>query len=118
MNISPSYYNELNNLNQDSKITIKDFIIDNNFTAHIDVTFIILGVDERNLLISNQKEYLIETVSDNKSEFTAFGDNSTVVIDVKSQLLVKEIIWTLNRADSIKNFNDILNYSYSIMKKV
>jgi|688.fasta_scaffold00882_45 hypothetical protein len=114
MNISPSYYNELNNLNQDSKITIKDFIIDNNFTAHVDVTFIILGVDERNLLISNQKEYLIETVSDNKSEFTAFGDNSTVVIDVKSQLLVKEIIWTLNRADSIKNFNDILNYSYSI----
>ena len=114
MNISPIYYNELNNLNQDNKISIKDFIIDDIFNAHVDVTFIILALDERQLLVSNNQEYLIETVSDNKSEFTSGGENSTHIIDVKSQLLVKEIIWTLNRVDSIKNFNDILNYSYSI----
>jgi hypothetical protein len=112
MNISPMYYNELNRPN---KISINDFIINKNLIAHIDATFIVLDCYERQLIINNAyKEYLIETTRINKQPFISGGIDSIRTIDVPSQLLVKEIIWTLNRADSIYKFNDILNYSYSI----
>ena len=115
MNISPYYYNKLNKYNQDNKISIKNFIIDDIFDAHVDATFIVLDCYERQLILNNNyKEHLIETVISNKYPFTSGGNDSIRLIDVKSQLLVKEIIWTINRADSIENFNDILNYSYSI----
>ena len=111
MNVSPSYYNTLHN----NTISIKNFILDDNFIAHVDATFIVLDCYERQLIINNSyKEYLIETTSITKTSFVAGGNESIRTIDVKSQLLVKEIIWTLNRVDSIDKFNDILNYTYSI----
>lgn len=111
MNISPMYYNQLYKTN----ISIKDFILDNNFIAHIDATFIVLDCYERQLIMDkNYKEYLIETTSVKKLSFISGGIDSIRIIDVPSQLLVKEIIWTLNRADNIDKFNDILNYSYSV----
>ena len=113
MNISPSYYNDLYSPNH--KISITDFILDNNFIAHIDATFIVLDCYERQLIIDNAyKEYLIETTSITKTPVISGGNDSIRTIDVNSQLLVKEIIWTINRNDSINKFNDILNYSYSI----
>jgi hypothetical protein len=113
MNISPSYYNDL--YSPSHKISITDFILDNNFIAHIDATFIVLDCYERQLIINNAyKEYLIETTTIIKTPVISGGNDSIRTIDVNSQLLVKEIIWTINRNDSINKFNDILNYSYSI----
>ena len=115
MNISPSYYNTLNKLNQDNKISIKNFILDDNFNAYVDATFIVLDCYERQLILNNNyKEYLFETTISTKTPSISNGKDSIRVIEVNSQLLVKEIIWTINRADSINNFNDTLNYTYSI----
>ena len=111
MNISPSYYNNLHN----KKISIEDFIKDKNFIAHVEASFIVLDCYERQMIINKATiQYLIETISINKDITMSGGENSIRMFDLKSQLLIKEIIWTLNRADSIDKFNNILNYTYSI----
>ena len=111
MNISPSYYNTLYN----KKISIEDFIKDKNFIAHVEASFIVLDCYERQMIINKATiQYLIETISINKDITMSGGENSIRMFDLKSQLLIKEIIWTLNRADSIDKFNNILNYTYSI----
>jgi hypothetical protein len=114
MNISPAYYNIFNSNN---KISFNDFILegDDKFIAHVDATFIVLDCFERQTILNNSiSEVIIETVKINYDKFISGGNDSIRIIDVKSQLLVKEIIWTLNRADSIDKFNNKLNYSYSI----
>jgi hypothetical protein len=113
MNISPTYYNTINS----NKISFNDFILDSDdiFLAHVDATFIVLDCFERQTILNNSiAEVVMETVTINKQSVISGGNDSIRIIDVKSQLLVKEIIWTLNRSDSIDKFNDILNYSYSI----
>ena len=115
MNISPSYYEALHN----KKITFSNFLNKNRnedlFIAHIDATFIVLDCYERQLILNKATtEYLFETVSIRKTSFDSKGEDSIKIIKIESQLLVKEIIWTLNRTDSIDKFNDILNYTYSI----
>ena len=116
MNISPSYYNNLPN---NKKISFSDFIKkdEDKFIAHVDATFIVLDCYERQLILNKATtEYLFETVSIMKTSFSSGGNDSIRTIDANSQLMVKEIIWTLNRTDSIDKFNDILNYTYSIPK--
>jgi len=111
MHISPKYYEKLYN----KKISITNFINDDIFTAHIEATYIVLDCYERQTIIDKANiEFLIETLTINKDKFISGGDNSITLINVPSQLLVKEIIWTLNRSDSIYKFNNICNYSYSI----
>ena len=59
-------------------------------------------------------EFLIETLTIKPDAFMANGNDSIRLIEIKSQLLVKEIIWTLNRSDCIDKFNNINNYTYSM----
>jgi hypothetical protein len=112
MHISPNYYNELYN----KKISISDFAKkDLNFFAHIEATYIVLDCYERQMILNTSiTEYLIETVSQKKDTLSSGGENSIRTIDVSSQILVKEIIWTLNRKDSVEKFNNICNYTYSV----
>ena len=110
MNISPNHYNDIHNEN----ISITNFILSNNFFAYVESTYIILDNYERNLLInSSMNEYLFETMI-LTTDIINGGTNSIRTIDVKSQLQIKEIIWTLKRKDAVDNFNDYFNYSYSI----
>ena len=112
MHISPKYYYELYN----KKISISDFAKkDLNFFAHIEATYIVLDCYERQMILNTSiTEYLIETVSLKKDTLSSGGENSIRTIDVSSQILVKEIIWTLNRKDSVDKFNNICNYTYSV----
>jgi hypothetical protein len=114
MNISPRYYNELYN----KKISFANFIKrgEDIFNAQIEATYIVLDCYERQTIIDKANmEFLIETVKIIPADkFTSSGYDSIQLIKVDTQLLVKEIIWTLNRADSINKFNNICNYSYSI----
>jgi hypothetical protein len=113
MHISPTYYNLLNN----TKITINDFIINNSVDVYLELTYIVLDTDERNSIkptITPIRQYLIETPTINTQLFQSGGNESIRNIDINSQLLVKEIIWTLKRVDSMEKFNDTLNFTYSI----
>ena len=111
MNISPSYYNTLYN----KKISIVDFIKDKNFIAHVEATYIVLDCYERQMIINKAIiEYLIETTSITKDITISGGENSIREVKLNTPYLVKEILWSLNRADSIDKFNNILNYTYSI----
>jgi hypothetical protein len=114
MNISPSYYNDLYN----TKITINNFINNNNIGVRLDASCILLDTQEKENLAnicsnSGSQEYLFETIKINSGDFTE-GTTSISKVDINSSFLVKEIVWTLKRGDAIYNFNDILNYSYSI----
>lgn len=113
MNISPSYYNYLNN----TKITINDFIINNSVDIYLEGSYIVLDTPERESLKPTTtpiRQYLIESPIINTQLFQSGGGESIRNIDINSQLLVKEIIWTLKRVDSIEKFNDHLNFTYSI----
>jgi hypothetical protein len=113
MNISPSYYNQING----TKISLNDFILptDDIFSAYVDATFIILDNFERQTILNKAvTEFLIEGVKIDNHTVISGGTDSIRTIEVNSQLLVKEIIWTLNRVDSIDKFNDNCNYTYSI----
>ena len=110
MNISPNHYNNIHN----QKISINDFIIDNNFFAYVEATYIILDNYERNLLMNSPiNEYLFETMISTTNIMNG-GTNSIRTIDVKTHLQIKEMIWTLKRKDAVEYFNDHFNYSYSI----
>ena len=114
MNISSDYYNTLHKKN----IKFTDFIKtgDDKLNISIDATYIVLDCYERQLILNKAtNQYLFETISIKDSAFTSSGD-SVKIIDINSQLMVKEIIWTLTRLDNINKFNDILNYTYSIPK--
>ena len=58
------------------------------------------------ILNTSITEYLIETVSLKKDTLSSGGENSIRTIDVSSQILVKEIIWTLNRKDIVQFTGD------------
>jgi hypothetical protein len=110
MNISPLHYNDIHK----TKITINDFIVNNNFYAYLEATYVILDTNERKSIMDSPiQEYLIETMTSTTTSFQG-GINSIRTIDIKSQLQVKEIIWTLKRNDSVNYFNNSLNYSYSM----
>jgi hypothetical protein len=110
MNINPKHYNEIHN----EKISIDNFILNNNFYAYIEATYIVLDTDERELLMNTQStEYLIETVI-STTNIVNGGNGSVRNIELVSFLPTKEIIWTLKRKDAIDYFNDHFNYSYSI----
>lgn len=110
MNISPTHYNEIHNTN----ININNFIINNTFSSYIEASYIILDNYERKILSdSSINEYLFETMITNTNIISG-GINTIRTIDIKSQLQIKELIWTLKRRDSVNKFNDYFNYSYSI----
>lgn len=113
INISPSHYNYLNNTN----ININNFIKNDNIIVKIIATTITLDSTEKEQLAKacsgSDINYMIETV---RTLSTYFEPYSTGVrrIDIISNTPIKQLVWTLNRADAIDNFNDILNYSYNI----
>lgn len=110
MNISPLHYNDIHK----TKITINDFIINNNFYAYLEASYVILDTNERKSIMDSPiQEYLIETMTSTITSFQG-GVNSIRTIDIKSQLQVKEIVWTLKRYDSVNYFNNTINYSYSM----
>lgn len=113
MNISPAHYNSLHN----EKISITNFINNINIGVKIIAGCIILDTNEHvalsNSCASSEVSYLYETVIQKKE---IFQPNSTGLrnLTIDSKFLVKEIIWTLKRSDSVTNFNNALNYSYNI----
>jgi hypothetical protein len=115
MNVSPSYYNLLHN----EKISIENFInIGNNIRVKIIATCIVLDTYEKKRIAdicsaSNDLIYLYETVRVKTQIFEPRSTGSRK-IEVDYGFLIKEMIWTLRRSDSITNFNNILNYSYNI----
>jgi hypothetical protein len=114
MNISPSHYYNLHNEN----ISINNFIKTTNIAVKITATCIILDTNEKislanNCASSSELVYLFETLRIKGDIFNA-GSTGIRVMEINSKFLIKEMIWTLNRSDSLTNFNDILNYSYSI----
>jgi hypothetical protein len=110
MHISPTYYKQLHN----KQISFGNFAKDYTLTTHIEATYIVLDCYERQTIIDKATmEFLIETLKIKKDPVMS-GGNAIRPVVVTSQLLVKEIIWTLNRADSIYKFNNICNYTYSI----
>ena len=113
MNISPQHYNTLNNTN----INITNFTKDTNIGIKMIATVITLDSAEKNLLAeaANTSEitYMIESIRTQTNTFEA-GSTGIRKIDVSQKSLIKELVWTLKRSDSINNFNDTLNYSYNI----
>ena len=114
MNISPSHYNNLHNEN----ISINNFITSTNIGVKITATCIILDTNEKISLANDcantsKVVYLFETLRI-KSDIFNPGSTGIRVMEVDSKFLIKEMIWTLKRSDSITNFNNILNYSYNI----
>jgi hypothetical protein len=103
MHIAPSFYNLIHNKN----ININTFIKQDVFRAHIEAFYVILDQVEYNQ-ISNAafKDYLIESISIISDNFVASMAETVNNITINSKLGVKEIIWTLKRADSVDNFND------------
>jgi hypothetical protein len=114
MHISPTYYNKLYN----KHISFTNFVkekVGNDFVGYIEATYIVLDCYERQSIINKANiEFLIETLNIKEDKVISGGPESIRQIELKSQLLVKEIIWTLNRADSVYKFNNVCNYSYSI----
>lgn len=113
MNISRGHYNTLYNTN----ISINNFIKNNNIGVKVIATVITLDDVEKNILTDaaskSEITYMIENVRIQSSLFEP-GSTGIRRIDVSRKFLIKELVWTLNRSDSITNFNDILNYSYNI----
>ena len=113
MNISPQHYNTLNNTN----INITNFTKDTNIGIKMIARVITLDSAEKNLLAeaANTSEitYMIESIRTQTNTFEA-GSTGIRKIDVSQKSLIKELVWTLKRSDSINNFNDTLNYSYNI----
>ena len=115
MNISRDYYNEL--YPDRNNISISNFIknTERNIVSYIEATYIVLDCFERQLILDTAiTEYLIESIERKKDTLSSGGEDSIRTIDITSHILVKEIIWTLNRKDSIEKFNNICNYTYSI----
>jgi hypothetical protein len=113
MNISPSHYNNLHKEN----ISINNFINNINFNVKIIASCIILDNNEKYCLANScgasELVYLYETVRIKSDIFDA-GSTGIRKIDIDPKFLIKELIWTLKRSDTITNFNDTLNYSYNI----
>jgi hypothetical protein len=115
MNISPLYYNDL--YRDRPNISISNFTKNGDlaFFSYIEATYIVLDCYERQMILNTSiTEYLIETVSNKKDTLSSGGEDSIRTIDISSHILVKEIIWTLNRKDSVDKFNNVCNYTYSI----
>ena len=110
MNISPYHYNEIHREN----ISINNFILEKNFRSYVEATYTTLDNPERGILINSSiNEILFETMTINTNIITS-ASKSIRNFDIKSQLHIKEIIWTLKRKDCVNKFNDYFNYSYSI----
>ena len=113
MHVAPSFYNLIHN----EKVNINNFIKQDVFRAHVEAFYVILDQVEYNQLSNTPlKEYLIESISIISDNFVASIAETVNNITINSKLGVKEVIWTLKRADSVDNFNDIINYTYSIPK--
>lgn len=113
MNISPSHYNNLNNTN----ISINNFIKNTNIGVKIIASCVTLDTVEKNELAaacaSSSINYMFETVRTISNNFEPFSTGIRRV-NIISNNPIKQLIWTLNRSDTIQNFNDTLNYSYNI----
>jgi len=113
MNISPKHYNNLHNEN----ISINNFINNINFGVKINASCIILDINEKKAIANSCSKseivYLYETVRI-KSDIFEPGSTGIRKIEIEPKFLIKELIWTLKRSDTITNFNDSLNYSYNI----
>jgi hypothetical protein len=115
MNISPSHYNSLYN----EQISILNFTKKDTvplLKINIIATCIILDISEKTELANNcfnGIEYLYESfrILNNSYNNSITGN---IVINIPPKFLINKIIWTLKRSDSLTNFNDALNYSYSI----
>jgi hypothetical protein len=113
MHVNPRFYNYMHN----KSININNFIKQNTVKAHVEATFIVLDTDERAVLLKQcTQQFLIEKLSIITTDFPASVANTVKTITIQSQLGIKEIIWTLKRADTKDNFNDNFNYTYSIPK--
>jgi hypothetical protein len=113
MHIAPSFYNQVHNEN----ININSFIKQDIFRAHIEAFYVILDqVEYSQISNTASKDYLIESISIMSDNFNASIAETVNTITINSKLGVKEVIWTLKRADSVDYFNDIINYTYSIPK--
>jgi hypothetical protein len=111
MNVAPSFYN----LNHNENININTFIKQNVFRSHMEAFYVILDqVEHKQISNAISKDYLIESVSIISDNFVASVAETVNNITINSQLGVKEVIWTLKRADNVDNFNDVLNYTYSV----
>ena len=83
MNISPTHYNDLHNEN----ISINNFIINNNFYAYVEATYIILDTDERQLLAKSPiNEFLFETVISITNIING-GDNSIRNLEMRQTII-------------------------------
>ena len=113
MHISPNYYNVLYN----KKISIKNFVINENINPQLEATYVLLDNDERiELKKTATRQILIETMDVISNDVGIGGDGSIRSIDILSKFPIKELIWTLKRTDTIDKFNDVLNYTNSIPK--
>jgi len=111
MHVSPNFYNLIHN----EKININTFIKQDVFRSHIEAFYVVLDQDEYKEISNTAfKNYLIESISIISNDFVASIAETVNTITINSKLGVKEVIWTLKRADSVDNFNDIINYTYSI----
>lgn len=113
MHVAPFFYNLIHNEN----ININTFIKQDIFRAYVEAFYVILDQVEYNQISNTAfKDYLIESISIISNNFVASVAETVNNITINSKLGVKEVIWTLKRADSVDNFNDNLNYTYSIPK--
>ena len=113
MHVSPNYYNVLHN----AKISIKDFIINENINPYLEATYILLDNDERiEMRKMATRQILFESMDVISNDLQVGGDGSIRSIDILSKFPIKELIWTLKRSDTIDKFNDVLNYTNSIPK--
>ena len=113
MNVSPNYYNLLYN----TKISIKNFINNENINPYLEATYVLLDNDERTEIKKTAtRQILFESMDMVSNDIGIGGDGSVRSIDILSKFPIKELIWTLKRTDTIDKFNDILNYTNSIPK--
>jgi hypothetical protein len=112
MNVNSTYYNQLHNTN----ISITDFLLSvNDFAPNMYIygTYACIDTNERQIIqAQTSMEYVYQKVdySDTFTNSSATIQHSIGYIN----LPIKEIIWTLQRLDSINNFNDYFNYTNSI----
>jgi len=79
MHVSPNYYNILHN----TKISIKNFVINENINPYLEATYVLLDNDERmELKQTATRLILFETMDIVSNEFPVGGDGSIRSVDI------------------------------------